>query len=103
MDDERIKKLPVWAQRSIRELWADVEYYRKQFQQVENADETPISWCIGLADQRYIPSRATVSFVLDTGKEVDVSVRQGELHILGGDRISVHPKASNKVVISIED
>ena len=101
--NEKIGKLPQWAQRYVAKLRQDVEYYKTQLHKVE-AGDTAIRWDLYLEDTGgNIPDRARVLFTLNGGT-LECVIREGVLSVRGrgSEQPVVRPDARNMINISAE-
>lgn len=83
--DERIKKLPQWAQRYIAKLRRDINALREVLRTVQEED-TGITWSemIGTVRPTYypIPTNARITFDTAGGAKIDVYFSdEGALHL----------------------
>lgn len=106
--DEKIKKLPRWAQDLIRKKDYDINDLQAFISGLEGSNEhSNINYdplIIG-GKKIYIPDHLYVKFILGEGhgKTIQVGIRKNKLHIAGNTRIGIEPNASNTVDISIID
>lgn len=100
--EDQFKKLPKFAQAQIRKLEHDVEWYREQLRQVNEADGY-ITWELSADQERHgIPDRATITFLLEHG-QVEITLRKGKLQVCAtpSGRPATLPQASNVLEIDV--
>lgn len=102
--DDRIKKLPKWAQQEILHAKGDARRWKEKYQTLAGEVKTKIQ-VDGRFDRDadvYLPDHSTVSFRLtdDTPKfkAIDISIVKGALRIYADDMV-VFPVASNSIYI----
>lgn len=82
--EERIARLPKWAQHYIDKLESDIAYYKEQSRQVSTGD-SPITWGTYLDSMEGkaecgIPATAKVNFHV-IGGTIETYLERGMLHI----------------------
>ena len=98
--DDRIEKLPKWAQRYINSLRKNAEWYKGQLGLVRDC-ATDIRWNLRVDDVGgNIPSRACVLFTTNGGT-LECVIRDGHLRIRGADteRPVVRSEAYNVIQV----
>lgn len=79
---EKIGKLPKWAQQYVDKLQKDIAWYKAQLDKVE-ADDTSIRWDLYTENANGgIPDRARVLFDVADGT-LECTLRDGSLYIRG--------------------
>lgn len=110
--EDRISKLPRWAQDHIHDLERKVTELERKVDAAydTNPDETDVFLEDGMND-RPLPRHSTVVFKMtDVNKRrhqrEDIRVRvdrDGMLEIMGGNTISIKPQATNLVRVRLHD
>ena len=100
--DDRIEKLPKWAQQYIDVLRKNVDWYKGHLDKME-AGNTDIQWELGIDDTANIPTRARVLFTTDGGV-LECVIRDGHLYIRGAgtERPVVRSEAYNVIQVDAE-
>jgi hypothetical protein len=103
--DERIAKLPRWAQRHIERLERDRDSLRAKLAQIDSG-ESPVVWDeynLHGEGHHAIPARARVLFTLPSGGVIEVSLRSDHVEVRAEryGSIITQPTASN--VLRIRD
>jgi len=101
--EERIERLPKWAQQHIDGLCKDAEWYKGQLGLVGNC-ATDIRWNLHIDDVGgNIPSRARVLFTTNGGT-LECVIRDGHLYIRGAntERPVVRSEAYNVIQVDAE-
>lgn len=104
MSDERMSKLPKWAQQLITKLTADAKYATKQLKQIGVDGDSKVALRIDVLTWLHLPSDSRLSFTLENGRRLEVFLnREGELEVYGTEQLIVHPQVSNIVSIGAKD
>jgi len=103
-NEDRMSKLPKWAQSRFRVLEKNLARAEKQLREITTGD-SPIVWNASPMrdDWHGIPKRATLRFTLGTGM-LELQLRDGVLRIrnLRHGRIMAQPSYHNGLEINIE-
>mgnify|MGYP001599362235 CR=1 FL=1 len=94
--NEQLQKLPRAARFEIEKLRADVEYYKKQFDEMSGKEPSPVSWHVGY-EPRPLPSNAVVTF-----GNIDVEMDGEGIDILSDGVLTIRASASNRIVVSVQ-
>lgn len=102
---ENLERLPKWARDRIahaeREEAAAKERLAALTAQPTGEPGT-IQYGNYLDDERPIPERDTVTFVLGPYRQkIDIRFRDGQVEVMGTDRLVIEPNASNVVHLSL--
>ena len=99
---ERIKKLPQWAQRYINKLKKDADrtqYIREAIEQ----GETNVWWDEGFEKNKYyLPPLARFYFKTANGT-IDLTLRKDRILVHGSLQLVILPEASNTVAIEANE
>jgi hypothetical protein len=99
--DERITKLPKWAQQIIERQRSDIAYLRAQLA-ADDVMDSAISWEMG-EHSHGLPQHCTVSFGADYPNRVRVRLdRHGNVRVTGDDTLKIQPQASNVIIVRSE-
>ncbi len=97
--EEKIKKLPQWAQSEISRLDSSLNTVNKQIAQYEGNAETKIHR-LGIGKDIPVPDFNAIGFKVDNGS-IDISIVDGELRVYTNHLLIVKPRASNSVYLSV--
>lgn len=107
MTDERMAKLPKWAQQEIKRLESDLQSARAELAFATGEVASPVTW----GHRRYkihgIPPNETIYFGLPDGVSLGVCIdRQNKRRLYvsmdGGDRLRILPAVSNAFYIEAD-
>lgn len=108
-----ISKLPVWAQRQLKDAQYEIEKLQRQLEIAQNTStggETDTYILEGISDKTYLPKYTLIGFQLGDGFHNAVTVGLGiettggrrYLRINGNSSIKLLPRSSNHIEIEIE-
>lgn len=102
-ETDAFKKLPKWAQHELQKLRADVSSLETQLAAalgsvVTRVEVNPYGPLMGREHRCFLPVRETIRFHFGQ-KFIDVRLEADVLNIMGGDTISISPRAANVVWI----
>lgn len=100
-------KLPKWAQEELvslrRQVADDRHYWKNKALEAASVATSNTQLVTHYGEEpRALPNNTAVRFVLGDASErewVEVVIRDGKLHVMGGDCLQVLPVASNVVQI----
>lgn len=112
-DEDKIDRLPKWAQNLFDIMKKNIAHLENQLSQVSGSVEngyTEMSWRNGLENGHPIPHHSRISFRLGPDRHDDIDIRLDEdtfhtktLRIQGDRGIVIFPRASNVVHIKLEE
>ncbi len=101
MTEERVERLPKWAQQRIAKLEADIDYWRKQAHQATVEGESDTILATGMReDDKALPSGSKVRFKVaptnwDPEACVECQCRDGRVRVFCSGRASVLMESAN--------
>lgn len=101
--DERINKLPKWAQHELRRLESENDRLRKDMAARNNPDAA-IQVYPSLLDRELssgFPGASVVRFALGSRGWIDMHLHDDEVLIYGSGRVSLNPEATNHLSIRV--
>ena len=104
-------KLPKWAQDKINQLEKSLGIAQRDLRNAYSKEKTNIlvdPWSADVSSggnkpKAYIPERATIRFMFDKKRYIDVLFRDGKLDIRGEAILMVTPWAANVIKVDVED
>lgn len=95
-----VTKLPVWAQREIKRLEADRDWYKSKVHTIESRATNV--WLDDVEDYAPLAADSRVAFTVGSDprrseRRFDVRIDGIDLIVSGGDGISIFPVSSNVV------
>ena len=107
---ERWKKLPVWAQDEMRQLYTEQEHWHGEYLKLIANEQTAVVQDPYSDNPRYLDPRRDVRFVLGdepyTREWIDVRLRQREgtwyVDVLAGDMLLLTPTGGNTIRMRVE-
>ena len=97
MDNEKLSKLPKWAQSEIKRLESNLIEVENELSTLYGKNETNTKIAY-VGNDKPLPNSAVINFDIG-GNVISCNIVDGELRIYGRNGISVFPKASNSVYI----
>lgn len=99
MDNKKFARLPKWAKNEIERLNANIEYYKKQVQEIKGEKDTNVFIVEGLT-KRPLPKNSHIEFRLgkNWSDKVDINIEEDCIQIYLDDVIVI-PSASNHLYL----
>lgn len=107
MSDERVKKLPVWAQRLVNKLEADVEHWRKKAMAAvgegdHKTDTFLIDYSLNSGYEVGLPPGTTIRFHLDK-HWVEARVREDRIDVRSDQQLVAEPRSANALDLKVRN
>lgn len=101
--DERISKLPRWAQDELARLEREVQGLREEVASITGTVDSSVTIRDRgyLSERRSVDERAVFEWTDPKGRRMDVTVRANGLKVTGDGRLTIWPQASNVVRVSL--
>ena len=97
--EQRIKKLPKWAQMYIGKLQRDNAALRAERGKIADGDAKITFW-VNFDEDHGIPDRARVVFQANDGT-IDLKLRDGKVQVHASYTLIIEPASSNSINLSV--
>jgi hypothetical protein len=101
MTEDRMEKLPKWAQREFNKLTAELRRYDELIKCDDKPSDTTFRPPLNLSFKN-IPSGSTVRFHLADDDYIDVLVIDGIVRVYASKVLALLPRASNSIYMKID-
>lgn len=95
-DEERIKKLPQWAQDELRRSWAnEAAADERALAATTPGDSNTAIASLSTEPERGLPPDSRIVFRLPNGDKIECGLRDGKVQVWGSEGLSFEPVCNN--------